>query len=273
MPAQYIEAAAPAARFEREIDKIASTRIGAAYDSLAAEYDGHLARDAWTRRILWRHFDRLFREGDRVLDVGCGTGSDTVHLASRRVRVTAVDVSPGMIAQLRAKLGDAALASMVDVRLGDINDLAPALTGPFDGVVSSFAALNTVDLTRFAAAAARLVRPGGRIVCHMLAPGYAAGRPDGGAGSAVIDVAGQPLPHLQLPAGQVYRRFFAADFAQRASYALGFLVSRKMEMILPAPALDLLGHIEAIVGAAPPLVSAGRFFVLDLERRPRAAVE
>jgi SAM-dependent methyltransferase len=252
-------------------------QIGAAYDGVAADYDRQLEPAAWIRRILWRHFDRLFRPGDRILDVGCGTGIDAIHLARNRRRVTAVDASPEMLAQLRAKLARESPALDIDVRHGNVDDLAGELSGPFDGIVSSFAALNTVDLSRFAPQAARLLRPGGRLVCHMLSTGY--GRSTwsrllnrGPAASPSdprpIDVGGERLAHVNFEAGELYRRFFQDDFERRRGYALGLFVTGRMEARLPAPLLDVVGRIETVVGANPALMSRGRFFVLDLERRP-----
>jgi ubiquinone/menaquinone biosynthesis C-methylase UbiE len=253
-------------------------RIGAAYDTVAADYDRQLEPARWIRRVLWRHFDRLFKPGDKVLDLGCGTGIDTIHLARRQVRVTAIDASPQMLARLRAKLvRDSALAN-VDIRLGGIDDLAPALSGPFDGIISSFAPLNTVDLSAFAPQAARLLRPGGRLICHMLSTRYGRSplarlfaRPHDAASPDVktIDVGTESLRHLTLEPDDLYRRFFAGTFERRRCYALGLLVSGRMDSRLPAPLLDLIGRVESIIGAGSPLVSRGRFFVLDLERRPR----
>jgi len=70
------------------------------FDLLAADYDrtwtnsgaGRLQRDA-----VWRQIVRLFRAGDHVLDLGCGTGEDAAHLMRHGVRVRAMDASPEMV--------------------------------------------------------------------------------------------------------------------------------------------------------------------------------
>jgi ubiquinone/menaquinone biosynthesis C-methylase UbiE len=252
-------------------------RIGAAYDTVAADYDRQLEPARWIRRVLWRHFDRLFQPGDRVLDLGCGTGIDAIHLARRQVRVTAIDASPQMLARFRAKLVAESAQANVEVRLGGIADLAAELSGPFDGIISSFAALNTVDLSALAPQAARLLRPGGRLICHMLSTRYGRsplarifGRPSDAVAPDVktFDVGAEPLGHLTVEPDDLYRRFFAGTFVRRRCYALGLLVSGRMDSRLPEPLLDFVGRVESIIGAAAPLVSRGRFFVLDLERRP-----
>jgi ubiquinone/menaquinone biosynthesis C-methylase UbiE len=249
-------------------------RIGVAYDAVAADYDRQLEPAGWIRRTLWRHFDRLFRPGDRILDVGCGTGSDAIHLARNRLHVTAIDASGEMLAQLQAKLARESPPLDIDVKRGNIDDLARQLVGPYDGIISSFAALNTVDLSAFAPQAARLLRPGGHLICHMLSTGHGQtvphrllGRRPTTPGVKSYPVGGASLPHLDIQPDDFYRRFFAGHFDRRRGYALGLFVSGALEARLPAPLLDVLGRIEPIVGAVPAMMSRGRFFVLDLERR------
>jgi ubiquinone/menaquinone biosynthesis C-methylase UbiE len=250
------------------------SRIALAYDAIAAAYDRHMRGDEWMRRALWRHFDRLFRAPDHLLDVGCGTGIDTVHLASRGIRVTAVDVSPGMQEQLRVKLEQASLTSRVEILTGDIVDVLRQLSGPFDGIVSSFAALNTVPLSSFALEAARLLRPGGRLVAHFLGPRYRGGRKRlhrwrGLAAPETIDIAiqGRRVAHQLLSERDLYRRYFAADFSRETAYSMGLLLGERAGTRLPVRVLDAIARLEAKLLRAPALTSVGRFYVLDLAKR------
>jgi SAM-dependent methyltransferase len=178
--------------------------VATAYDAIAADYDCALAGDAWMRRRLWKHFDRVFRPGQRVLDVGCGTGTDALYLAERGIDVTAIDVSPGMIARLAAKVQDRrdtdqnseapagsgkcrgeavsrlygrsrnvgalpATVGRIDARAMAIAELATWPAEPYDGAISSFAGLSTEpDLVSTAIAVSRVLRPGGRFIAHML---------------------------------------------------------------------------------------------------------
>jgi ubiquinone/menaquinone biosynthesis C-methylase UbiE len=257
-----------------------TSRIASAYDAVAPHYDRQLARDAWMRRALWRHFARTFRAGDRLLDVGCGTGIDALYLASIGMHVTAVDASVGMVDRLRAKLAGTPLEARVDVHVGDVVEVIRRLSGPFDGIISSFAAMNAFDLPSFATQAARVTRPGGRLVAHVLSPGHAAGgwskrawralRPKRRTETIDVALGGQHVTHVVLPEGELYRRFFAAEFIRRRAYALGIVVGRGVELRLPDAVLDGLARLEARVATRRPWVSAGRFYVLDLERRRTA---
>ena len=134
------------------------------FDSLAARYDA-----LWTttaigraqRDLAWRHMDPLFQPGDRILDIGCGTGEDAAHFAARGVSVYATDASPAMIQVAAARGGFTA-----EVRSAE--ELAQ-IGGPFDGAISNFGALNCVkDLPGVAGSLAALVRPGGSVAICIL---------------------------------------------------------------------------------------------------------
>ena len=93
------------------------------------------------RHVVQARLEALFRRGDRVLDLGCGTGEHALMLAARGVRVVAVD------------------ASNLD-----------AAGSPFDGAYSTFGALGGADLPRAGAALAAVLRPGAAVVISLLGP-------------------------------------------------------------------------------------------------------
>src|SRR5689334_7897599 len=135
----------------------------AAFNQVAAQYDA-----LWTnsvvgraqRDLVWRHIDPLFRAGDRVLDVGCGTGEDAAHLAARSVVVKATDPSPAMLEIARRRLGQNGILA---------GDWQSSTAASFDGVLSNFGALNcAADLDSAARDIARLVRPGGRVAICVI---------------------------------------------------------------------------------------------------------
>jgi SAM-dependent methyltransferase len=135
--------------------------IAAGYDAVAGVYDSQLAPAYWIREQLWERMDLLFPRGAHVLDVTAGTGQDALHLTERGVQVVACDISSAMLAQLHHKNPN------IETCIADFNKLD--LSGEFDGVISTFAGLNTSrDLRPFAKDAARLLRPGGVLFIHLL---------------------------------------------------------------------------------------------------------
>jgi ubiquinone/menaquinone biosynthesis C-methylase UbiE len=78
--------------------------------------------------------------GQRVLEIGCGTGSLTADLAGRAERVDAIDVSADMLAIARNKLGEKDLLDRVQFTRMDALSLESAYEpGSFDWIVSSLA--------------------------------------------------------------------------------------------------------------------------------------
>jgi len=125
-----------------------------------AELWSETSRGRAQREQVWREIDRLFKIGDRVLDLGCGTGDDALHLMSGGVEVFGIDSAPGMVEIARTRGVDAKTMAIED--LGSLEDI-------FDGAISNFGALNCVaDLDKLSEALARLVRPRGILaLCVM----------------------------------------------------------------------------------------------------------
>jgi ubiquinone/menaquinone biosynthesis C-methylase UbiE len=135
------------------------------FDRLAATYDA-----LWTgapigrhqRNAVWRRIDPLFHSGDRILDLGCGTGHDALHLMSAGIDVHAFDASAEMVRIARAK--------GVNARQLPLEDLC-TLSGTFDGALSNFGALNCVSRYESTARAlGRLIRTGGRLAICLCGP-------------------------------------------------------------------------------------------------------
>jgi ubiquinone/menaquinone biosynthesis C-methylase UbiE len=255
--------------------------IATGYDALAADYDRAVQDDRWVRQALWKHYVGVFKPGQHALDVSCGTGIDTLFLAQRGLRITAIDISPGMLARLEAKVARAGLANQVNARVLDYADLNAWPPATFDGIISAFAGLNTTaDLAPFAADAARLLKPGGRMIVHMLNRfslwewlghvrhgRWATARQLSRQRERIFTVGDRPLRHYLFFPVEAYRRFFAPHFHLRRAYSLGALRPPLAERRLPTPAVAALGALERYLGGRRPFINWGRFFVLDLEKR------
>ena len=108
------------------------------------------------------HLPELFESMDgtdqRLLEVGCGIGVDSIQLAKRGFQVTAVDLTENALAVARQFA--ARREATVDFRLGN----AEGLDFPdesFDAIYSFGVLHHTPDIKRSVAEVHRVLRPGG----------------------------------------------------------------------------------------------------------------
>jgi SAM-dependent methyltransferase len=130
----------------------------------------HFIRSLGRIAPLWQPVrDRTYtllepRPGQRLLDVGCGTGETAQELA-RRVggsgRVVGVDRSETMIAEAGRRARDSGLP--VEFGLGDACHL-PFADGAYDGCRAERVLMHLADPERALAEMCRVARPGGRVV-------------------------------------------------------------------------------------------------------------
>lgn len=104
------------------------------------------------------------RQGEHLLEVGCGTGADAFELARRIApggRVVGVDRSREMVAEARRRNRDQALP--LEFCQGDVLAL-DFPDGSFDAVRCDRTLQHVEDPATAVAEMARVVRPGGRVV-------------------------------------------------------------------------------------------------------------
>jgi ubiquinone/menaquinone biosynthesis C-methylase UbiE len=123
--------------------------------------------------------------GERVLDIGCGSGTAALVAARRYSEVAGIDYVPALIGRAKARAAADDLA--VAFRVGDAQAL-PFPDKSFDVVISVYGAQFAPDQERTAAEMLRVCRPGGRI-------GLATPVPDGWSGDFfAINAKYRPLP-------------------------------------------------------------------------------
>lgn len=89
-----------------------------AYDAFAAAYDdfvGDYMYERWTARLLAKAVE-AGAEGNRLLDIGCGTGLSLISMVDRGWQVTGCDISPSMLEVARSRMDDRAELVVADVR-------------------------------------------------------------------------------------------------------------------------------------------------------------
>lgn len=147
--------------------------VSTPFEGLAPTYDRDFTASAvgtCLRAAVWRHLDAAFPPGASVLDLGCGTGEDAVHLALRGVTIHAIDAAPSMVEAAREKAARAGVAGLVTVERRSIEELPALAAGTsFDGAYSNFGPLNCVeDLPSVGRALATLLRPGAPLLVCLL---------------------------------------------------------------------------------------------------------
>jgi ubiquinone/menaquinone biosynthesis C-methylase UbiE len=104
------------------------------------------------------------RPDEEAVDVGAGTGLLTLPLAASVDRVWAIDIAPAMCEYLRTKASSAGLTN-IEVAVASASSL-PLVDRSADLLVSNycFHHLDDAGKERALAEAARILRPGGRLV-------------------------------------------------------------------------------------------------------------
>ncbi len=109
------------------------------------------------------------REGQRMLDIGCGWGGLLIHAAQHHgVRGVGITLSKEQQAFATEAAGLAGVGNLLEFRLQDYREIND---GPFDAIASVGMAehVGAQNMAAYAAQLTRLVAPGGRVLNHAIA--------------------------------------------------------------------------------------------------------
>jgi len=109
------------------------------------------------------------REGERVLDVGCGWGSFPLHAAARHgVHVVGITLSEPQARIARERVAAAGVANRVEIRVADYRELRGER---FDAIASigMVEHVGAAQIDVYARRLAGLLGPGGRLLNHGIA--------------------------------------------------------------------------------------------------------
>ena len=129
-------------------------------------------------RAQWSKYDLIcrklgLREGERLLDIGCGWGGMAMHAARNYgVHAVGVTISREQYEFARKRVADAGLSEQIEIRLEDYRDVHD---GPFDAIssIGMFEHVGERRLAMYMSQAMRLIAPRGRFLNHAIT------RPDG----------------------------------------------------------------------------------------------
>ena len=149
---------------------VPETRVTAMFDAIAPVYDRMNTLmtagmdGSWRRKAVKA---AAIRPGGSAVDVACGTGKltfDLAKVAGASGRVVGIDLAAAMLAEARRVWGDCPGIEFVQG-----NALAlPLPDDEFDAATIAFGMRNLQNYEAGFAEMARVVRPGGRVVCLEL---------------------------------------------------------------------------------------------------------
>ena len=123
------------------------------------------------RQEVRLHVMNFLREGDKILELNSGTGTDAVFFAGKGFKVHATDISEGMILQLKNKATKHQLTDYISIQQCSFFELDKLNKGTFDYIFSNFGGLNcSPDLTEITKHFPNLLNKNGRVTLVLMPP-------------------------------------------------------------------------------------------------------
>ncbi len=258
-----------------------------AFDGVASIYDeanvSNSILSAMRRRSRGM-LEQFVPRGARLLDLGCGPGTDALSFVGSGYHVTAVDWSPAMVAEARQRVRSAGIDDRIRIQhvgIHELDRLAPAV---FDAAYSGFGPLNCVpDLRSAARGIASRIKPEGYLVASVIGRvcpwEIALYSLRGSWRRAIVRFSRRPVP-VPLEGGTVWTTYYTPREFTAIFESAGFtrVHVRALSLFAPPPYVDAfaarhpalsarLRQIDDAVGSWPVFRAAGDHFVIALRRR------
>jgi 2-polyprenyl-3-methyl-5-hydroxy-6-metoxy-1,4-benzoquinol methylase len=229
-----------------------------AWEANAAAWDERMQSDGndFQRLLVGPAAERLLgvQPGQRVLDIACGNGVFSRHLARLGAQVVACDFSPEQIAHARARTLEH--VDRVDYRVVDATDPAQLLAlgeSSFDSAVCNMALMDMAEIGPLFNAMPRLLKPGGCFVVTLMHPCF------NGSGTTFLaeweDRDGTPVTTLSVKVSRYLAQPPARGLAVNGQPVPHYYFHRPLHVLLGAAfaaGFVLDGLEEPAFAAAPP---------------------
>ncbi len=140
------------------------------WGSAAEWYHEYLetTEDSYQRQVILPNLLRILdiQKGTRVLDIACGQGFFAREFAAAGATVVGADIAKDLIAQAKKLPGN------IEYHVAPANALAFAKDISFDAATVVLAIQNIEDVSGTFAEAARVLKPGGRLILVMMHPAF-----------------------------------------------------------------------------------------------------
>lgn len=227
--------------------------LAAEFDNVADDYDRHILGNRINRLLRDRSLAELqktFAGSHRLLEIGCGSGMETLPLLNQGHEILCVDVSERMLDVVRQKARKDGVSERLRTERINAAAISRLLsdTGPasFDGAYSTYGALNCEeDLGPIPPALHALLRPEGEFVaavynrwCAFELIGY-----------SLTGQFGRAFGRSDRPVRVGSSRFCVDIYAHSAStfartMAPWFRIERYAAVPVLLPPSDLVGYVD-----------------------------
>ncbi|WP_290662600.1 class I SAM-dependent methyltransferase [Ignavibacterium sp.] len=149
-------------------------RVNLAFTKQSEIYDEYESTNKvlhWMRQQVYRVALKYLNEGDKILELNSGTGTDAIFFAKNGFNVLATDLSDGMIEKIRNKILKEKLSDKIRVTQCSFTELEKLYPEKFDFIFSNFGGLNCADdLSEVIKHFPNLLNKGGRIMIVIMPP-------------------------------------------------------------------------------------------------------